>query len=156
MKGKHGVHINHCCNKHGCKYGDKDCPVVRGIAKQNHICELCEDETKERKMNSVKGKCAKCQKPMQYDHGKYALTGEIEFFPCDHIPDIKEPKKLENIDWTEVINLAESIKDEVINLGEDYIDDSDSDNGEYMYQEVMKAVYGEDYFKWVNNRNKIK
>lgn len=38
---KYGVHITHCCVKHGCKYGDKDCPVVLEIVKQEYICESC-------------------------------------------------------------------------------------------------------------------
>lgn len=25
-----GVHISHCCILHGCKYGDRDCPVKLG------------------------------------------------------------------------------------------------------------------------------
>lgn len=36
---KIGVHQTHCCKKHGCKYGDKDCPVVTGEVKQNFDCE---------------------------------------------------------------------------------------------------------------------
>jgi hypothetical protein len=44
-----GVHINHCCEKHGCKYGDIDCPVILNLAKQNHPCEFCRDEEFENK-----------------------------------------------------------------------------------------------------------
>jgi len=40
-KEKHGVHETHCCIKHGCKYGDIDCPVVLGIIKQRYLCESC-------------------------------------------------------------------------------------------------------------------
>jgi hypothetical protein len=36
-----GVHIGHCCSKHGCKYDDRDCPVVSGQAKQSGPCEQC-------------------------------------------------------------------------------------------------------------------
>jgi hypothetical protein len=35
------VHSTHCCTQHGCKYGDKDCPVVLGIEKQGYPCEDC-------------------------------------------------------------------------------------------------------------------
>ena len=35
------VHTRHCCEIHGCKYGDKDCPVEMGIAKQEYDCEEC-------------------------------------------------------------------------------------------------------------------
>jgi len=38
------VHTEHCCKDHGCKYGDKDCPVVIGTAIQAHPCELCHTE----------------------------------------------------------------------------------------------------------------
>jgi hypothetical protein len=40
-KSKYGVHKTHCCVKHGCKYGDKDCPIVNGEIKQDYICESC-------------------------------------------------------------------------------------------------------------------
>lgn len=36
------VHTEHCCVKHGCKYGEKDCLVERGIRKQSFPCEQCE------------------------------------------------------------------------------------------------------------------
>ena len=39
-----GVHAELCCAKHGCMYGDKDCPVVLGKIKQNNPCEDCEEE----------------------------------------------------------------------------------------------------------------
>ena len=43
-----GVHIYHCCKKHGCKYGDDDnCPVSLGLTKQDHPCEVCKDEESE-------------------------------------------------------------------------------------------------------------
>lgn len=38
-----GVHIEHCCSIHGCKYGDgKQCSVESGSAQQAHPCEACE------------------------------------------------------------------------------------------------------------------
>jgi hypothetical protein len=39
-----GVHIHHCCEKHGCKYGDIDCPVTLNLVKQKYPCEFCGDE----------------------------------------------------------------------------------------------------------------
>ena len=37
------VHTEHCCFKHGCKYGDgKYCPVENGSQKQSYPCETCE------------------------------------------------------------------------------------------------------------------
>jgi len=41
-KSRYGVHRTHCCVLHGCKYGDKDCPVVNGEIKQDYTCELCD------------------------------------------------------------------------------------------------------------------
>lgn len=42
-----GVHENHCCPIHGCKYGDADCPVVLKLIPSNHRCESCDDEKRE-------------------------------------------------------------------------------------------------------------
>jgi hypothetical protein len=39
---KWGVHRTHCCFDHGCKYGDKDCPVELGLIKQDYKCEYCD------------------------------------------------------------------------------------------------------------------
>jgi len=41
-KKQWGVHVNHCCAKHGCKYGDTNCPVVLCQVKQKFPCEECE------------------------------------------------------------------------------------------------------------------
>jgi hypothetical protein len=38
-----GVHTTHCCDHHGCKYGDDDCPVVLKTHKQVYPCESCGD-----------------------------------------------------------------------------------------------------------------
>lgn len=35
------VHASHCCVRHGCKYGDADCPVVAGTVPQQYPCEFC-------------------------------------------------------------------------------------------------------------------
>ena len=40
-ENEYGVHITHCCSKHGCKYNNEDCPVVLGIVNQDQICEDC-------------------------------------------------------------------------------------------------------------------
>jgi len=42
-KVKEGVHVTHCCVKHGCKYGEPDCPVVNEAALQRYPCEQCVD-----------------------------------------------------------------------------------------------------------------
>lgn len=38
---KIGVHTSHCCIRHGCKYGDEECPVVLGTHEQRYDCEDC-------------------------------------------------------------------------------------------------------------------
>ena len=39
------VHTEHCCLKHGCKYGeDESCTVVQKIEKQSYPCEECSYE----------------------------------------------------------------------------------------------------------------
>lgn len=43
-KSKWGVHEEHCCILHGCKYGDPDCPVVNRQTKQHYLCEACDDD----------------------------------------------------------------------------------------------------------------
>jgi hypothetical protein len=40
-----GVHVEHCCLIHGCKYSADDCPVVDGTVTQEYPCELCGDES---------------------------------------------------------------------------------------------------------------
>ncbi len=36
-----GVHAAHCCELHGCKYADENCPVETGKIQQNYLCEIC-------------------------------------------------------------------------------------------------------------------
>ena len=42
-----GVHKNHCCVFHGCKYGYQDCPVVLQLIVQDYPCEICHDLNEE-------------------------------------------------------------------------------------------------------------
>jgi len=35
------VHTEHCCVVHGCKYGDRDCPVANKVKVQSYRCESC-------------------------------------------------------------------------------------------------------------------
>ena len=37
------VHTEHCCSKHGCKYGDDTCTVASGEKKPSYSCEICEE-----------------------------------------------------------------------------------------------------------------
>jgi len=38
------VHTVHCCEVHGCKYGDDWCPVATKKMTQHDLCERCEDD----------------------------------------------------------------------------------------------------------------
>jgi hypothetical protein len=53
-----GTHAGHCCKKHGCKYGDEDCPVQFGHIIQDYPCEWCNDPH-EIYMNAVTEMCDK-------------------------------------------------------------------------------------------------
>lgn len=35
-------HVGHCCQLHGCKYGDRKCPVVTKKFQQEYLCMDCE------------------------------------------------------------------------------------------------------------------
>lgn len=39
-----GVHVEHCCRDHGCKYGHRFCPVETGSLGQRYPCEACDEE----------------------------------------------------------------------------------------------------------------
>lgn len=43
-----GVHVTHCCYRHGCEYGDRDCPVRSGEHVQEYPCEQCDFDAGER------------------------------------------------------------------------------------------------------------
>lgn len=38
------VHTEHCCVRHGCKYGKPDCPVETKKKRQSYHCESCDYE----------------------------------------------------------------------------------------------------------------
>lgn len=38
-----GTHQTHCCIRHGCKYGNANCPVVNETVVQAYACEYCEE-----------------------------------------------------------------------------------------------------------------
>lgn len=43
-ENKIGVHTSHCCEVHGCKYGESDCPVENGKYEQEYPCESCDED----------------------------------------------------------------------------------------------------------------
>lgn len=49
-EARYGVHAEHCCVSHGCKYHYRygpNCPVVKRLVEQAYPCEQCEDEAAE-------------------------------------------------------------------------------------------------------------
>lgn len=38
------VHTEHCCEEHGCKYGDRNCTVKTKVKPQSFPCEYCEED----------------------------------------------------------------------------------------------------------------
>lgn len=43
-RGRGDVHTEHCCEIHGCKYGDEKCTVLTRAATQSDLCETCEGD----------------------------------------------------------------------------------------------------------------
>lgn len=78
------VHTEHCCSRHGCKYGDNDCTVVNRREPQSFPYEECDDETSEidgiRKLH-----------PLEHD-----VEGWGRYFEAR-----KEERRLETIEFNE-------------------------------------------------------
>jgi hypothetical protein len=55
------------------------------------------------------------------------------------------PKVLDNIDWSTVLRLAENVKRQMVEQGM-----YDEDYSNYIFEEVMKSVFGRKYFDWHN------
>ena len=60
------VHTEHCCETHGCKYGDPKCPVSTGVKKQSFACEDCVEELVEMKAMSGKERLGKALSLLGY------------------------------------------------------------------------------------------
>lgn len=60
------------------------------------------------------------------------------------------PKPLENIDFKHIIRDAKSYIEELAK--EDGCNHEDCDCEHYMFENVMKTVYGKDIFKWINKQ----
>lgn len=58
------------------------------------------------------------------------------------------PSQLDNIDWRRVIGTAMIRRDSVVE--ESYHEDND--DAQYMFEAVMEAVFGINYFEWENKR----
>lgn len=59
------------------------------------------------------------------------------------------PKLIENPDFSNVILMAQDINKSIV----DGIYHEDSDSKHYLYEAVMTALYGEKYWKWINESN---
>ncbi len=56
-----GTHKSHCCVRHGCKYGEPDCPVASGEIEQLYDCEECAWDTEEdRQLERIRKKAEIC------------------------------------------------------------------------------------------------
>ena len=57
-----------------------------------------------------------------------------------------KPTQKENIDWTDVVEMAQDHLDTVGEVGFESARDVDH----YIFEEVMKAIYGDNVFDWYN------
>ena len=57
-------------------------------------------------------------------------------------------KGLANVDWSGVVAQAR----EHVNGIDAGTTSDDNDDLEYLFEEVMKALYGDDYFTWENSK----
>jgi len=72
----------------------------------------------------------------------------------DLVRDLEKRKELKNIkppiidnpDWSNVINLAEEITESIFRRNYH----EENDDADFMYEAVMRALYGLNYFEWVN------
>lgn len=72
---KSDVHTSHCCEKHGCKYGAKDCPVTTKVSVQEYLCEECESELFEVQLAEPNAEAyARSVAFMDLDEGNYILV----------------------------------------------------------------------------------
>jgi len=67
-----GTHRAHCCRKHGCKYGNDDCPVVSGAVKQLYSCErgnINDDDCYHKTIVAAKLNEKQCSLDITFDDG---------------------------------------------------------------------------------------
>lgn len=54
MSEDRDVHTEHCCIKHGCKYGEPDeCTVCNGTKTQSYPCEYCLEDEEDNSSNTL-------------------------------------------------------------------------------------------------------
>lgn len=96
-KSKYGVHRTHCCKTHGCKYGDKDCPVVSGEIKQVYECQD----------GDINDPCFGISTADKYEH----FTSPKNKADYDKVCDLIERKEWRQLDemvntWTDVKKIS--------------------------------------------------
>lgn len=62
---------------------------------------------------------------------------------------MEKPKKLKNIDLSKLIEICESYI-EFIDNDKEYTEDNDFDH--YIFETALEAIYGDDVWEFVNNR----
>jgi hypothetical protein len=94
---KTGVHRTHCCSRHGCKYGEDNCPVVTGEVIQEYPCEYCEEDP------APIYQVHYIQTYLYYDNDNYLCSsddGSLEEYLCaDSIEELYEKMAKCLVDW---------------------------------------------------------
>jgi hypothetical protein len=75
------------------------------------------------------------------DHTEEELKAEL----AKREKEKSKPKPIENIDFSNIKNMAIEEIDHIIKHGE-----NSKDIQQYMYEAVMNTVYGQDIFKFIN------
>lgn len=93
----------------------------------------------------IMGSCPKGGRIKQYkETGSY---GDYDIREVNAEGATKQgPPMVSDPDWSGVIATAKSVVDEILNGS--YHEDNDDKH--YMYEEAMQAVYGKDFFDWMN------
>jgi hypothetical protein len=125
----YGVHIEHCCKKHGCKYGNKDCPVINGIAEQKYPCESCDYEKEFLKNYSIKD-----------------LQDEIDRRneEKNKIPDFLSDEEI----MLKLPVVKKRLREELGKINEGWFD---TDFEDYCYETFLDMFYGDKIWDWIND-----
>lgn len=57
------------------------------------------------------------------------------------------PSPLHTINWTRILNVTE---DRMTTIAEGFGSRNEEDVKQFLYEEVMKTIYGADVFEWIN------
>lgn len=121
---KEGVHRTHCCVAHGCKYGDRDCPVETGRIKQDYTCEYCEHDG----INNLEDLRKYVMRSLNDEHPLVNKDNYVKLYGSEPVTDLQEqvPVSLELLQrvWYEMYqnppeeNFVESQRtmDDIINI----------------------------------------